>query len=89
MSYKIKFEKKAEKQLMKIDATQRRMIIDWISKNLDQTSDPKKLGKPLKGRLSEYWRYRIGNYRLIVDIKDNEFIIIVVQVAHRQNVYKR
>lgn len=88
MPYKIKFEKNAEKQLMKIDATQRRMIIDWISKNLDQTSDPRRLGKALKGRLSEYWRYRIGNYRLIVEIKDYNFIIIVVQVAHRQDIYK-
>lgn len=73
---------------MKIDATQRRMIIDWISKHLEKYSSPRRLGKPLKGRLSEYWRYRIGNYRLIVDIKDNELIIIVLQVAQRQDIYK-
>lgn len=50
--------------------------------------DPRQLGKPLTGQLSELWRYRVGDYRLIASIEDAEIRILVVRIAHRSKVYR-
>lgn len=89
MSYKIKFSKKAIKQLEKLDVPTKKIIKNWMDINLKDTSNPRKVGKQLKGELSHYRRYRIGQYRLIVDIIDDELVIIAVQIAHRKSIYQK
>ena len=88
MQYKVIYEKKAIKSLSKIDKGQQTLIISWIEKNLVNTDDPKKHGKALKGNLKEYWRYRIGNYRLLTDINDDQIKIIILNIGHRKDIYK-
>ena len=51
------------------------------------TEDPKIHGKALKGNLREYWRYRVGNYRLLADIDDQQIKIIILNVGHRKDIY--
>ncbi len=87
MGYTIIFEKKAQKSLSRLEITQQRIIVSWIMNNLENTENPRARGKALKGELNEYWRYRIGDYRLIVEIKDKEIIIIIIDVSHRKNAY--
>ncbi len=87
MRYSIIFDKNVDKQLKKIDITQQKIIINWISKNLEDTENPRIHGKPLKGNLKEYWRYKIGDYRVIADIKDDEILIIIIEIGHRKNIY--
>ena len=89
MKYKILFEKNADKQLKKIDTTQQKIIISWIAKNLENTNDPRVMGKSLKGNLNDYWRYRIGNYRIIAEINDDEVKILIIEVGHRKDIYKK
>jgi len=89
MNYKVVYEKKAIKSLSKIDKSQQKMIYAWIEKNLVGIDDPKKHGKALKGNLKEYWRYRVGNYRILADIKDEEIKIIIINIGHRKDIYKR
>lgn len=55
------------------------MIKAWVEKNLVNTAEPRKYGKALKGKFSGYWRYRVGNYRLITEIRDRELIIVLVE----------
>jgi mRNA interferase RelE/StbE len=50
--------------------------------------NPRLSGKALQGDLKGLWRYRVGNYRLIAQIKDNELIILVIEIGHRKEVYK-
>ena len=50
--------------------------------------DPRRYGKPLKGNLSGLWRYRIMDYRLIVDIQDDKLVIVAIDIAHRKEIYK-
>lgn len=88
MKYKILFEKNADKQLKKIDTTQQRIIVNWIAKNLENNNDPRIFGKSLKGNLKDYWRYRIGNYRIIAEINDDEVKILIIEVGHRKDIYK-
>ena len=87
MKYKVVYEKRAIKSLSKIDKGQQALIISWIEKNLVDTEDPKKHGKSLKGNLKEYWRYRIGNYRVLADIDDKYIKIIIFSIGHRKEVY--
>lgn len=88
MKYKILFEKNADKQLKKINTTQQKIIVNWIAKNLENTNDPRILGKSLKGNLRDYWRYRLGNYRIIAEINDDEVKILMIEVGHRKDIYK-
>ena len=88
MKLKILFEKNADKQLRKIDTTQQRIILNWIGKNLENTSDPRILGKALKDGLRDYWRYRVGNYRIIAEINDYEVKILAIEIGCRKEIYK-
>jgi mRNA interferase RelE/StbE len=87
MSYDVVFEDKALKSLKKIDKHQAQIIFNWIKKNLDNCSNPRQHGKALKGDLGEYWRYRVGTYRIITQIDDDQIKIIIIDIAHRRNVY--
>lgn len=89
MNYDVVYEKKALKQLSKLDKGQQKMIMAWINKNLVQTDNPRQQGKALKGELKEYWRYRVGNYRLLADIHDEAIEIIIIQIGHRKDIYKK
>jgi len=84
--YTVSFEKKAIKQLSKIDKSQQAMILSYIEKNLEGTTEPRKFGGPLKGNLKSYWKYRIGDYRIIAEINDLELKIFVIDVGHRLRV---
>jgi mRNA interferase RelE/StbE len=88
MKYKVVYDKKAIKSLSKIDQGQKVIILAWIEKNLVDTNEPKKHGKALKGNLKEYWRYRIGDYRILADINDNQIQIIIINIGQRREIYK-
>lgn len=87
MKYKLLFNKKVLKTLKKLDANDRKIIINWLEKNIDNSSDPRQFGKSLKGNLKEYWRYRIGKYRVIVLINDNELCVLTIDAGHRKDIY--
>lgn len=89
MQYKIIFEKNADKQLRKLDKTHQRIIVNWIVKNLENTDNPRVFGKSLRGNLKDYWRYRVGDYRIIAEINDDEIKIFVVEIGHRKDIYKK
>lgn len=86
--YKIYFEKRYIKSLIKLDFQTRLQITSWIEKNLKDCTDPRRFGKSLKGKLKKYWRYRIGDYRLLVEIKDEELIVLAIDIGHRKDAYK-
>lgn len=86
MPYKVVYTKKAIKSLRKIDKAQQRLIIAWIDKNLTNSEDPRALGKELKGNLKAYWRYRVGNYRILADIDNDEIKIIIFNIGHRKDI---
>ena len=88
MKYQVIYEKKAVKQLIKLDKAQSKILISWIEKNLKDTENPRKYGKSLKGNFNEYWRYRIGKYRIISRIDNNKIIINIISIGHRSNIYK-
>lgn len=64
------------------------LIKSWIEKNLVDTDDPRRHGKGLTSSRSGQWTYRVGNYRILVEIEDKELIILAIEVGHRNSVYK-
>jgi mRNA interferase RelE/StbE len=86
-TYTVIFSEAAGKQLSKMDRPVAKRILDWTEKYLEGTTDPRAHGKELAGDLRGFWRYRVGKYRLIADIRDDEIIIEIVSVGHRANVY--
>ena len=82
------FDEYAEKQLGKLDKPIRQRIIKWLDTNIKGCENPRLLGKSLEGEWSNYWRYRVGKYRIIADIQDGIFTVLVIKLGKRDNIYK-
>ena len=88
MVYKLEYSKRFDRQFSKLDKSTQRYIFNWLIKHLDNVENPRYSGKSLTGNKQGLWRYRIGNYRVIVDISDTNCVIIAVEVGHRKFIYK-
>lgn len=88
MTYQLHFTPIFEKEFRKLDKYTGMMIRSWIKKNLMNCDNPRKTGKALKGAYDGLWRYRIGDYRIICEIQDQELSILALTVGHRKNIYK-
>ena len=88
MSYSVLLSDKAQKALQKLDRYQAKIIVSWIKKNLDGCDNPRLYGKALDSDFKGYWRYRVGDYRLIANIQDNLLVIEIVRVGHRREIYE-
>jgi len=75
------------KDVISLDKSNRAWIMSFL-KRLEITDNPRAIGKALQGNLSGYWRYRVGDYRLLCQIKDNALIILVVEIGHRADIYR-
>jgi mRNA interferase RelE/StbE len=87
-TYTVKYEKRAEKFLDKLDPVTRKLILAWVNKNLHGCSNPRAIGKSLKGSQSGKWRYRVGDWRLLANISDSEVVIYVFKIGNRKDVYR-
>ncbi|ASV33358.1 addiction module toxin RelE [Candidatus Williamhamiltonella defendens] len=88
MVWKIKYADSALKSLKKMDRQNAKRIVDYLDKRIASSDDPRIFGKSLKGDLGEFWRYRIGDYRVLCEIFDEELIILVATIGHRRKVYE-
>ena len=87
MKYRVEYLLKAQKQIDKLDPQIRLLILTYINKNLNDCENPRFMGKALKGKLKNYWRYRVGKYRLICLIEDDKILITVIEVGNRKEIY--
>ena len=87
MSYNIEYTQRFAKEFKKLDKYTQKLIKAWTTKNLAGTDNPRQHGKGLTSNRSGQWRYRIGDYRLICEIKDNELVILALTIGHRSEVY--
>lgn len=86
MSFRIVFSEKALKQLKKLDRSTASLITGWLRKNIEGCSNPRQHGKGLTADRSGQWRYRVGSYRIIVDINDEKVLVLVLEIGHRKNI---
>ena len=88
MKYKVILTEKAKKQLIKLDKHTTSLIIGWLEKNIEGCENPRIHGKALTANRTGQWRYRIGDYRVICEINDNEVTIRVIEIGHRKSMYE-
>ena len=87
MTYHVEYLKSVQKTLEKMDKYTKRILFEWIDKNLEGCTDPRAHGKPLSANRAGQWRYRVGDYRIIADIQDGKLVILVIAVGHRREIY--
>lgn len=89
MSYKLVFTQQCKKQIDKLDNSTYSLLKGWIKKHLLKCDNPKALGKAFIGNKKGLWRYKIGSYRLIVQIQKKKLIVLAIDFGHRSNIYQQ
>lgn len=64
------------------------MIVAWLLKNVDGCLDPRSHGKGLTANRSGKWRYRVGDYRVLCEIRDAELVVLAIEIGHRRDIYR-
>jgi mRNA interferase RelE/StbE len=89
MAWKIEFEPAARRELNKLDKPVARRILKFLQERVGELDDPRRIGERLQGTLSEFWKYRVGDYRLICSLRDDRLVVVVLRIGHRSEIYKR
>lgn len=89
MAWTIEFDPAAAKELDKLGSVNTKRILRFLYDRVSRLDDPRSIGEALKGsKLGEFWKYRVGDYRVISRIEDDRFIILVVKIGNRREVYR-
>jgi mRNA interferase RelE/StbE len=90
MAWKVELSTEADRQFDKLDPQITRRILKFLHERVAQLENPRSIGEALHGaKLSEFWKYRIGDYRPICSIEDKQVLILVLRIGHRREVYDR
>lgn len=87
MQWIIKYDSKALQELLKLDKQTIKHIRKYLEERVAASDNPRAYGKALSSNLAGLWRYRVGDYRIIVEIQDNELTILAVKIGHRSKIY--
>ncbi len=89
MVWKVELDPAAERELDKLDPQVGRRILAFLHGRVAVLDDPRSIGEALKGsKLGEFWKYRLGDYRIISNIEDDTLRILVVKIGNRREVYR-
>lgn len=90
MAWKVELDPAAERELGKIDQQSARRILAFLHGRVAQLDDPRSIGEALKGsKLGAFWKYRVGDYRIVASIEDGALRILVVRIGNRKEVYRK
>ncbi|CAH2812773.1 MAG: mRNA interferase RelE [uncultured Caballeronia sp.] len=89
MVWTIEFERAAERELSKLDPQTARCILVFLHDRVVPLDDPRSIGEALKGsKLGAFWKYRVGDCRVIASIEDQKLCVLVVRIGNRREVYR-
>ena len=89
MFWRVELDPAAERELSKLDPQVARRILIFLHDRVAALDNPRSIGEALKGsKLDEFWKYRVGDYRIIAKIEDGSVLILVVRIGHRREVYR-
>lgn len=88
MAWTVEYTATARKQLCGLDRQDARRLHRFLITRVAGSDDPRGMGRLLRGPLGEFWRYRVGQYRVIVDIRDQVLVVLVARIGHRRDVYR-
>ena len=90
MTWRIELSPQALRNLDSLDPPIARRIIRFLHERVAPLDDPRSIGEALKGsKLGAFWKYRVGDYRIIASIEDRAVRIVVVRIGNRRDVYRR
>ncbi len=79
----------ADRELGRLDVQHRKRILKFLHERVAKLDDPRSIGQALHGsRLGEFWKYCVGDYRLICKIEDDRLLVLALRVGHRTNIYR-
>ncbi|MEJ7795117.1 MAG: type II toxin-antitoxin system RelE/ParE family toxin [Nocardioides sp.] len=87
MSFAVEWTRRSRKELSNLDPQVARTLVHFMAERVHGCDDPRSLGKTL--RESDLWRYRVGDYRILCLIEDDRLLVLVVELGHRRQVYRR
>jgi mRNA interferase RelE/StbE len=88
LAWTVEISDVAERALRKLDRQVQKRILDWLDDRIEGCKNPRHFGEPLKGDKAGFWRYRIGNYRVLCNIQDKHVVVLVLTIGHRRQVYR-
>lgn len=89
MAWRIEYARAARKDIVGLDPQTARRIRSFLEDRLANLDDPRSIGDALKGsRLGTFWKYRVGDWRIIASIEDDVLRVLVVRIGHRREVYR-
>ena len=89
MAWKVELSLQADRELSKLDPKHARRILKFLSGRVAKLDAPRSIGEALQGpRFGEFWKYRVGDYRLICKIEDERLLVLVLRVGHRKEIYR-
>ena len=89
MAWTVEVSESALRELDKLDPQQARRILKFLDDRVAGSDDPRAIGQALQGaKLGEFWKYRVGDYRLICKIVDERLIVLVLRIGHRREIYR-
>jgi mRNA interferase RelE/StbE len=89
MAWNVEVSPKAQRQLDELDKPVARRISRFLYERIGKLDDPRQIGERLQGTLSDFWRYRVGDYRLICSLENDRLVVLVLRIGHRRDVYER
>jgi mRNA interferase RelE/StbE len=90
MAWRIEVSDSAAKQLRKLDPQVARRILTFLRDRIAPLDDPRILGEALRGKdLGDFWKYRVGDWRIIADLDDGVMLITVIRLGNRRDIYRR
>lgn len=88
MAWTIEFETKALKDLKRLDKPDAKRIWSFLKERVATREDPRTLARPLSGQWGQYWRFRVGDYRVVCRLEDESWVVLIVRIGHRKQVYR-
>ncbi len=88
MTWNIEWDDRARKELRKLDSPIQKDILSYLRLRIAESDNPRIFGQSLSGNKTGLWRYRVGNYRIICRIEDDAFVVLVIGVGHRKEIYE-
>jgi mRNA interferase RelE/StbE len=88
MAWNVEISPRAQRQLDELDKPVARRISKFLHERIGKLDDPRQIGERLQGTLSEFWRYRVGDYRIICSLEHERLVVLVLRIGHRREIYK-
>ena len=86
--WRVEFDRAAVRDLKKLGIEAERRVLAYLRDRIAGSPDPRRLGQPLTGDRQGFWRYRVGDYRIVASVEDDRFVVLVVTIGHRREVYR-